>query len=292
MQEQQPVDPAVAKTDLNSDSIDGVMQLSKSNDRSSSKLGPKSAMGKLRSSRNSRVHGLLSRELMFTGDDEARFLAMRNRLRKELAPDSAMEELLFDDLATCYWRLVCAVRLEQIELTGELKRGSDVSVEMLPTDSASDRLANFGYLEVRRRYKLLNELRIYVKHHSGPSAEFEKPVTEVFGAEFWRMLKEWETPSWYTLREFTKFCELQDAGASLPPADQAELDKYSAIQSNVQYQMQRKLIDLEIHHLLRSGREQEAFVNARARQGEKLDLILRYETKVRRDFYRAYAEFM
>ena len=93
---------------------------------------------------------------------------------KNSAPNSATKKLLLDDVATCAWRLARAVRLEQLELDREVNSESDASIEISPTD-APDRLVKLGDLEIRRRRKLLEELRRYAEGQALP-AGFEKPV--------------------------------------------------------------------------------------------------------------------
>ena len=96
-------------------------------------------------------------------------------------------------------------------------------------------------------------------------------------------------PVWLGAAEF-----FATRGSAIPvtPAELAVEEKYKGVEANLRYQMILKLIDMEAQHLLRTSREMEARVIARARLGERFDLFLRYESKVRRDFYRALAEYL
>jgi hypothetical protein len=74
--------------------------------------GPRSAEGKLASSRNSLKHGLASGTLLIPGEDAAEFEALRNALIEEHQPASETEELLINDMAQSYWLTQRAIRLQ------------------------------------------------------------------------------------------------------------------------------------------------------------------------------------
>ena len=67
--------------------------------------GPKSAIGKLRSSQNSFQHGLYSKQLILPGEDPAEFDHLRSTLRDEHQPANTIEEILVDELAQHFWRM-------------------------------------------------------------------------------------------------------------------------------------------------------------------------------------------
>ncbi len=67
--------------------------------------GPKSAIGKLRSSQNSFQHGLYSKQLILPGEDPAEFDHLRATLRNEHQPANTVEEILVDELAQHFWRM-------------------------------------------------------------------------------------------------------------------------------------------------------------------------------------------
>lgn len=67
--------------------------------------GPKSIVGKLRSSQNSFQHGLYSKQLILPGEDAAEFDHLRSTLRDEHQPANTVEEILVDELAQHFWRI-------------------------------------------------------------------------------------------------------------------------------------------------------------------------------------------
>ncbi len=67
--------------------------------------GPRTAEGKLASSRNSFKHGLYSRKLVIQGEDPADLDALRDDLRREHQPANTTEEILVNELAENYWRI-------------------------------------------------------------------------------------------------------------------------------------------------------------------------------------------
>ncbi len=67
--------------------------------------GPKSSIGKLRSSQNSFQHGLYSKQLILPGEDAAEFDHLRSTLRDEHQPANTVEEILIDELAQHFWRV-------------------------------------------------------------------------------------------------------------------------------------------------------------------------------------------
>ncbi len=67
--------------------------------------GPKSVIGKLRSSQNSFQHGLYSKQLVLPDEDPAEFDHLRATLRDEHQPANTVEEILVDELAQHFWRM-------------------------------------------------------------------------------------------------------------------------------------------------------------------------------------------
>ncbi len=74
--------------------------------------GPRSAQGKLASSRNSLKHGLASGELIIPGEDRAAFEILLNDLLEEHRAANPTEELLVNEIAQAYWLAQRAIRLQ------------------------------------------------------------------------------------------------------------------------------------------------------------------------------------
>ena len=88
--------------------------------------GPRTPEGKARSSKNALKHGLLAREAVITSglaaENPAEFQALLADLREELRPEGVIQETLVERMATCYWRLRRAQRLEIAAIHGTLDK--------------------------------------------------------------------------------------------------------------------------------------------------------------------------
>lgn len=81
--------------------------------RENAKLGGvKTDEGKAISKHNALKHGLLSKEVLFAGEDEEGLLELEKRLRSELKPATELELLLVDRMAANFWRLKRALGME------------------------------------------------------------------------------------------------------------------------------------------------------------------------------------
>ena len=79
------------------------MQANRRNSQGST--GPRTAEGKLRVSKNSVKHGLLSKDVIVKGESEIDFMNFRQSLYLELAPVGQLEQLLADRIIASFWRL-------------------------------------------------------------------------------------------------------------------------------------------------------------------------------------------
>ena len=70
--------------------------------------GPKSPEGKKRSRFNAMKHGILTSELLIlegpNAEDARAFNESLGALRQDLAPEGALEDLLVEKIAVCFWR--------------------------------------------------------------------------------------------------------------------------------------------------------------------------------------------
>lgn len=100
-------------------------QLEANRNNSLSSTGPKSTRGKKVSSKNAMRHGLLSEEIVTgTGDgleDGREFSALLEALRLDYSPSNTLESLLVERIAWCFWRLRRAARCEAGETRKSLR---------------------------------------------------------------------------------------------------------------------------------------------------------------------------
>jgi hypothetical protein len=254
--------------------------------------GPKTFSGKLRSSRNSRIHGFFACEFSFSGTDEAEFTKLRMELRGKLKPDDALLDLVFEDVVACAWRIRVALRYEQLALNKEFVMENDGSSE-----ESREAGIMFPYcLKTRKNeqaVQLIDAIRAEIEQTGRLRPEFEKEVCQIFGPEFWKILSE-EAPQnkvifWLshlnamTVERYKIFGMEPEKGNVLLEVEEnvpkeAEvickiLDVYKNILSCVRQQFE--------------GRGELMSDKSLAR----LDLSMRYVTTARREFYRSLREY-
>jgi len=89
--------------------------------------GPRTARGKAASRFNALRHGVLAQQVVIPAaegeESPAEFDALLARLCKDLNPQGALEEMLVEKVAVCYWRLGRVLRCE----AGEIKKGLEAA---------------------------------------------------------------------------------------------------------------------------------------------------------------------
>ncbi len=98
--------------------------------------GPRSSVGKRRSSRNAVFHGLRSEELLLDGESQSEFAALLEALRDEFSPHGPYESHLVERMAVGMWRSRRLMRAEKAEI--QLSRSHDVVKKRL--------LVDYGYI--------------------------------------------------------------------------------------------------------------------------------------------------
>jgi hypothetical protein len=107
--------------------------------------GPKSAEGKMTSSRNAAKHGLLINDVVITArdgkEDQTEFDTLLAELRDYYRPSAIVEDLLVRELAVSYWKSVRALRCERADVTcasavWEESERSELELELLPVAQA------------------------------------------------------------------------------------------------------------------------------------------------------------
>ena len=97
--------------------------------------GPRTASGKLNSSKNAVRHGTYSEAIPILGEDPAEFDALTADLRRSLQPVGPLEGLLVDRMARLWWRLERAGRAEREGLTTILQEARrELGIPRLLTD--------------------------------------------------------------------------------------------------------------------------------------------------------------
>lgn len=79
--------------------------------------GPRSGEGKLVASKNAIRHGLLSDDLLMTGESKGELEDLRRAVLEDLKPEGAVEAILVEHIVANEWRLRRLYRME-VELLG------------------------------------------------------------------------------------------------------------------------------------------------------------------------------
>ncbi len=120
------------------------------------KGGPKTDEGKEISKMNALKHGLLSKEVLITGEDEEELLLLTKRIRSEIKPETEIERLLTDRVVTNIWRLKRALGMEDGEV---ISTGGGLMYD-------SDRFFRYETMLEKSLYKALHELeRVQAKRN-------------------------------------------------------------------------------------------------------------------------------
>jgi hypothetical protein len=83
--------------------------------------GPKTLRGKSHSRGNSLKHGLYSKELLVSEADAPEYREVCINIKKQLQPETYLQELQADYCVVCYWRVKMATRLEHRQFVCQLQ---------------------------------------------------------------------------------------------------------------------------------------------------------------------------
>lgn len=117
------------------------------------KGGVKTDEGKAVSKYNALKHGILSKQILFEGEDENELLELEKRLRSELSPASELELLMVDKIASNIWRLKRALSFEKDDVIFTSDFDGTVGLK-----SDADRFFRYETMLERSIYKALHEL--------------------------------------------------------------------------------------------------------------------------------------
>ena len=118
--------------------------------------GPRTPAGKAVVAFNAMKHGLLSRESLVKGENEADLVDFGKRLRSQLAPVGEIELLLVDRMVSTAWRLRRLVAVETLLFNKEWE------LENAFSHSGREKMGVLSRYEVtleRSFYKALHELQ-------------------------------------------------------------------------------------------------------------------------------------
>ena len=265
--------------------------------------GPKSPAGKERVRRNAMKHGLLAQEAVISAGDgkesSAQFDALLRSLAAEFRPEGALEEMLVERIAVCYWRLRRALRCE----VGEIRAALDThlldgaiedikNVEQILQGpclnvNGHERQLLLSTAGVRRLMQYVQDLIREVQENGEFEEDKRKRILKTFGYE-----------DGCLGLELICLNRLMSADAqeelSEETGDEEPLPDAEACRATVLELLQDKLRSYENAIGVMQEREE---LKTQSRQGtlslpagNASERILRYETTIERQMYRAMHE--
>ncbi len=258
--------------------------------------GPKSKNGKSIVKWNAIKHGLLAREVVInTGngkESSEEFDFLLNTLQKELTPFGILEEMLVEKIAICYWRLRRVLKCEK----GEIRKHLDSAVWHFVFKKLDEFYHNKDmiFLESYRRnldrsslgLKYLIGILVETKDEIEATGSFSDNTAtrllENFGQEQGKMA--------FNLTLFKWLMEKAEKPEKGPQDEEEPPDPKVLRKSMIE------LIDSEIEKMTdfkagfeeKDGNERNAeFLSLYLPDKPVIDKILRYETTIDRQLYRA-----
>ena len=248
--------------------------------------GPRTARGREASRMNAFKHGILSRQVLVQGrvlqEDEAELEALHRRFWEQFQPEGPLEEMLLDQIVTAHWRLRRALTAESGEIALSVdrrqrghSRGRSPAVQWMEWTVLGDPVHAMQGSSIGSSILCdwLTGLREKVEAAGSlPEAEVQKLAGRLGENEC------------HLVRPLKEFLQRQQADAASPEKHQAGLLAFLDGQiRGFQLNLERRAVEEEYE----AEASQAAAVLP---SGEVLDKIMRYETKLERQMYRAMAQ--
>ncbi|MBI2842382.1 MAG: hypothetical protein HYX78_03180 [Armatimonadetes bacterium] len=149
--------------------------------------GPVTKSGKATVASNAVRHGLLSREAILKGEDEASLSDFSARMWTELQPSGEVETLLVDRIIASAWRLKRLIRVEvglfHREMDDMFGERGDVGLAFIRDGNGADAFSKLSRYESaieRSMYRALHELQRLQAERAGQNVPLPV-VVEVCG---------------------------------------------------------------------------------------------------------------
>lgn len=243
--------------------------------------GPKTAAGLAKSKLNALKHGLLSQEVLvrgkLAGESRREFKQLLDQLYADLAPVGAVEVMLVDLIVTAYWRLRRVLRAESGEVALNLESNhwkrtrTSFRVESMEMSSWNLEDSSLGNHVMARQ---LREVRDSVEK-CGQLTELAIQGVKLYGKP-------------YSLtRDLEKLrLKLACNPEGLDPSSFATWQKEQALQF-LNRRLRHVNWQLEICEKYEQSTEQARQSADVLPPASAMDRIMRYETKLERQIYRA-----
>jgi len=251
--------------------------------------GPKTHKGKAASKMNALKHGIRSRHVLVHGrnisEDEEEFTVFQNRFHDELDPVGPMEEMLVDAIVAAQWRLYRVLRAESGEIALSVDKGSRRPAgerssmnEFLMWSMASDSVGMM--MESAKGIMMLMGILSNARDVFEKDGKLTKTAVDqvLMGGK----------PNIYSakLKEFQ--ARLESNSEKLPARELLAIHRQEVLGylDNVTKELTEKYREAEDREQIDEESRQAA---ATLPPMETLERILRYETRLERQLYRAMA---
>jgi hypothetical protein len=160
----------------------------------SKKGGPKSQAGKRCVRLNALKEGLFARELIMKENEKPEYAALQTALRKQYAPSTPMQQIGFERILCCAWRVKLSLRMEMRRLNAhlDLQTPQDPLAEGAEENAEAPRWYASGRAELRAAVGLLLALRKDIQWGGWIHSErWKEPLDKTFGSGFYELLAKW-----------------------------------------------------------------------------------------------------
>lgn len=251
--------------------------------------GPRTLVGRDTSKMNALKHGILSRQVLVAGrhyrENQDELEALHQRLWQQLQPEGPMEEMLLDQIVTAHWRLRRALIAESGEIalsvdSGQSRRsrGPSPAVQWLQWHALGDAYSAMQKSSTGNAILIdfLEELRKSVQADGGLTEKALQVLASRFGGQPNSLTRSLESLRLKLAAESVESKEPQQALTETL----AFIDRKISV---LRCFLERCVEDEDQED---ESRQAAAVLPS----ADVLDKILRYETKLERQMYRAMAQ--
>jgi hypothetical protein len=216
---------------------------------------PKRQAGKRRVRLNALKDGLFAKELIIQEKEKPEHEILRTELYKQYYPTTAMQQIGFERIVCCAWRVKLSLRREMRRLgpaiafqtqQDPLANNQEKGLEL-----EAPRWYAFGRAELRAAARTLLELRQDVKENGELHLEqWKERLSNIFGNDFYDTLANWQprdTQAILLAEQLVGHSRLYNM--ALP--DPGEPEKGDALigDARSRWEMMVKIVDLQLQHV-------------------------------------------
>ena len=266
------------------------LQKKESNKRNAIKsTGPKTQTGKRHVRLNALKHGFYAQELTVSEADEPDFEILREGLRAQLAPRTALQDVGFEQIVACCWRCKLAIRMEMRGIKAHFiaRDASPSNDNAPPSDVRETHWYGASHGDLRNGLSILNELREDISKNGPLHLErWKDQIIAAFGPGFYDAIWEWKDMNIDSLH-LSEFLPKHAETFNTPLPESCRPPEGVKIIADPKQKLQMlvKLVDLKAQHL--SDLQRIGLANALTRESAPNEFAPRYFATASRDLQRA-----